>query len=135
MFQLKTYRPGMKEEKNSFFILNKGLNSGKPMNEPCPNCFVCSCMNEEDKEKLYWLVFALWQSKEVKMLLIGSVIPYVRISEFEKLLKQHLKEKTLLNMEKHFLLLTELNQKEKLFKAMYLKLGELKIAYSLSMLS
>ena len=134
MFQLKTYRPGMKEEKNAFFILNKGLNSGKPLKEPCPNCFVCTCNNSEDKEKLHWLVFALWQSKEVKPLLIGSVIPYVRIGEFEKLVKQNLKESTLLNIEKHFQLITEINQKEKHFKEMYLKLGELKLAYLRSIL-
>lgn len=34
-----------------FFILNKGLNSGKLLHEPCANCFICECDNEEENNQ------------------------------------------------------------------------------------
>lgn len=39
-FVVKTYKAGTEFEKPHFYILNKGLNSGKPLIEPCPNCYV-----------------------------------------------------------------------------------------------
>ena len=66
-----------------FFILNKGLNSGKPLYEPCPNCFVVIFSNNEDKESYYWLSYSLWKSKFWHQFLVGSVIPFLRIHEFK----------------------------------------------------
>ncbi len=71
-----------------FFILNKGLNSGKPLEKPCPNCFVITTKNEEEKEFLYWLCWGLWQSKKFHQLLTGSVIPFVRLYEFKLFIMQ-----------------------------------------------
>lgn len=71
-----------------FFVLSKGLNSGKPLNTPCPNCFVISTKTEEEKEFLYWLCWGLWQSKKFHQLLTGSVIPFVRLFEFKAFLKE-----------------------------------------------
>jgi hypothetical protein len=70
-----------------FFVLNKGLNSGKPLDEPCPNCYVCECTTEEDKEELYRICFALWQSHQFQQQLIGSVILYIRKKEFYNLVR------------------------------------------------
>ena len=70
-----------------FFVLNKGLNSGKPLDEPCPNCYVCECTTEEDKEALYRICFALWQSHQFQQQLIGSVILYIRKKEFYNLVR------------------------------------------------
>ena len=80
-FSLKTFRPGMECSGVYFFVLNRGENSGKPLLEPCPNCFVCECSNDEDKEALYWIFFALWQSHKFRFHLIGSVILYMRKKE------------------------------------------------------
>lgn len=87
MLQLVTYRPGQQQPKFSFFILNKGLNAGKPLNEPCANCFTATCENENEKEFYSWLCWGLWQAKQVEHLLIGSVIPYVRKRELLELLQ------------------------------------------------
>ncbi len=133
MFQLKTYRPGMKTESNSFFILNRGLNTGKPMNEPCPNCFVCICKNREDKESLYWLLFALWQSKEIKRELIGSVILYIRKWELERLIRQKAQEHILLVVQKSIPVLREFQRKEQAFFKMSAQVRELKTAYLCSL--
>jgi len=42
-FKMITYRQEGVYKGPHFFILNKGLNSGKPLKKPCPNCFVISC--------------------------------------------------------------------------------------------
>jgi len=52
-----------------FYILCKGLNSGKPLDKPCPNSYVS---------------FGLWKAKHFHQLLTGSVIPFIRIDEFKK---------------------------------------------------
>jgi hypothetical protein len=71
-----------------FFILNKGLNSGKPLEKPCPNCFVITVKNDEEKEFLFWLCWGLWQSKKFHHLHTGSVIPFVRLHEFKPFIKE-----------------------------------------------
>lgn len=71
-----------------FFVLCKGLNSGKPLEKCCPNCFVITVNNQEEKEFLYWLCWGLWQSKKFHHLHTGSVIPFVRLHEFKLYLKE-----------------------------------------------
>lgn len=87
-FRIKTHRPESSYNQPHFFILNRGLNSGKPLNLPCPNCFVCLTDNQEDREFLYWLCFGLWRSKSFHYLLKGSVIPFVTIDEARKLVRE-----------------------------------------------
>lgn len=83
-FRLKTHRPETTYTIPHFFILNKGLNSGKPLCTPCPNCFVCLLENDADREFLYWLCFGLWRSKSFHYFLRGSVIPFITIHEMRK---------------------------------------------------
>ncbi len=71
-----------------FFVLSKGLNSGKPLKTPCPNCFVITTKTEEDAAFLYWLCWGLWQSKKFHHLLTGSVIPFIRLHEFKPFIKE-----------------------------------------------
>ena len=52
-FTLKTYNPAAKTELPHFYILCKGKNSGKPLSEPCPNCFVLTAKSEEEKQFLF----------------------------------------------------------------------------------
>ncbi len=81
---IKTHRVEVIYTQPHFFILNKGNNSGKPLLTACPNCFVILCMNEENKEQLYWLIMGLWQSKAFYSYLKGSVIPFVTISDVKQ---------------------------------------------------
>jgi len=85
-FKLKTNKLNATYSEPHFFILNKGNHSGKPMNDPCPNCFVCICSSEEEKEMLYWLVMGLCQGRVFEQYLCGSVIPFVRINDVKKTL-------------------------------------------------
>ena len=85
-FKLKTHKLNATYSEPHFFILNKGNHSGKPMNNPCLNCFVCVCSSEEEKEMLYWLVMGLCQGRVFEQYLCGSVIPFVRIKDVKKAL-------------------------------------------------
>lgn len=81
-FIIKTHRPDTLYLAEHFYILNKGLNSGKPLNEPCPNCFVVIFENTVEKDSFYWLAFSLWKSNFWHQFLVGSVIPFLRIDDF-----------------------------------------------------
>ena len=85
---LKTFNKNFNYEGHFFFILNKGMNSGKPMKSACPNCFVCIAATEEEKEQLYWICFAHWYSKAFHYCLKGSVIPYISIDELNQCLSK-----------------------------------------------
>ncbi len=73
-----------------FFVLNKGLNSGKPLLLPCPNCFKIEAENEDFKQVLYWVTYALWKSKAFYPYLIGSVIPFIRIGDYKQVVCEKL---------------------------------------------
>jgi hypothetical protein len=85
-FILKSYYQKEEIRKPHFFILNKGNNSGKPLTVPCPNCFVIQFQCEEEKEKIYWLSYSLWQSKAFYPFLRGSVIPFVVLRDLKSCL-------------------------------------------------
>ena len=78
---IKTHRVETTYTQPHFFMLNKGNNSGKPLLKACPNCFVILCNSEEEKERLYWLIMGLWQSKAFYPYLKGSVISFISIND------------------------------------------------------
>lgn len=84
-FTVKSANPKENITKPHFFVLCKGMNSGKPLDRICPNSFCIILDSEEEKEKLYWVSFALWRSKAFHPYLMGSVISYVRINDFRQL--------------------------------------------------
>ena len=87
-FLIKTHRPESRYHQPHFFILNKGLNSGKPLNNASPNCFVCLTVCDEHREFPYWLCFGLWKSKSFHYFPKGSVFPFVTIGETRKLIRE-----------------------------------------------
>lgn len=91
-----TYNPKNQKSDFEFYALSKGLNSGKPLESPCPNCFVISCRNAEELDVYRSLLFGLWKTKAFHQFLIGSVIPYIRIGDFKNFVFEqvdHLKGK------------------------------------------
>ena len=88
--QLKTFNQNFNYQGHFFFILNKGMNSGKPLKTACPNCFVCMAESEEQKEQLYWLCYALWYSKSFHFYLKGSVIPFITLDDVRECLSKSL---------------------------------------------
>ena len=83
-FIIKTHQKDTVYKGNQIFILNKGMNSGKPQKEPFSNSFVIMFPDEKDAETVYWLAYSLWMSNFWHPFLIGSVIPFLRIADFKK---------------------------------------------------
>jgi hypothetical protein len=86
-FILKTHKIGKDYVNPHFFILNKGNNSGKPLENHCANCFVMEFKTLEEKESYYWLFFGLWQSKTFHQYLRGSVIPFIILDDVKSCIK------------------------------------------------
>ena len=91
------YNPSKPGGEFDVFILSKGNNAGKPMWQPCPNCFVFSAQNQTAQEEMYWLLYGLWQGSYFHPFISGSVIPFIRKRElcqvinlaFEKVQSKH----------------------------------------------
>jgi len=92
-FEIKTHRSGKTYSGPHFFMLNKGLNSGKPMPEPCPNCFVITTNSEDFRESLFYLCLALKVGKYFSFYLKGSVIPFICIVDARAVIKNALQNK------------------------------------------
>ena len=58
-YEIRTHRNGRTYNTPHFFILNKGLNNGKLMEQPCPNCFVITTPSEPERESLFYLCLSL----------------------------------------------------------------------------
>jgi hypothetical protein len=82
-FIIKTHRVGTIYTKPHLFVLNKGMNSGKPQKEPFTNSFVIIFQNEEDCESVFFIAYSLWQTKFWHQYLVGSVIPFLRLPDFK----------------------------------------------------
>ena len=83
-FIIKTHQKGTIYSKPHLFLLNKGMNSGKPQKEPFTNSFVVIFQNEEDCESIYFVAYSLWKTKFWHPYLVGSVIPFLRLPNFSK---------------------------------------------------
>lgn len=86
MIKISTYQPESRYPEYAFFILNKGMNSGKPLEKPCANCFIIHTTTQDERDLYFWLCFSLWKSKSFHEFLIGSVIPYVRIQDVRQMI-------------------------------------------------
>lgn len=83
-FIIKTHAKDTQYDKPCLFLLNKGLNSGKPQKEPFTNSFVIIFENQEDVDNVFFISYSLWKTKFWHQFLIGSVIPFLRLQEFKK---------------------------------------------------
>ena len=83
-FIIKTHKADTMYLGEHFYILCKGKNSGKPLMQPCANCWVLQFRNKQEFENYYWMAYTLWQSKFWHYFLVGSVIPFLRLFEFKK---------------------------------------------------
>ena len=83
-FFIKTHRKDTLYAKPHLFILNKGMNSGKPQKTPFTNSFVVIFQNEVDCESIYFVAYSLWKTKFWVQYLVGSVIPFLRLPDFSK---------------------------------------------------
>ncbi|HEX9600272.1 MAG TPA: hypothetical protein VF985_02160 [Mariniflexile sp.] len=85
-FEIKIHQRGNKYNKPHFFILNQGLNSGKPFSSPCPHCFVVITETDEYRKALFYLSFMLLESKCYRMILKGTLTPFFYLEDVKTLL-------------------------------------------------
>ena len=116
-FIIKTHQKGTIYSKPHLFLLNKGMNSGKPQKEPFTNSFVVIFDLEQDCENLYFVAYSLWKTNFWHQHLVGSVIPFLRIHDFKK--EFFIKSKMMMEEHeahvKHIAALKILELKEKQF--------------------
>ena len=86
--KVQTFNPKNQLGNFDLFVLCKGLNSGKPLEAPCPNSFVIHCKNSDEFDFYKTLLFGLWKAKFFHQFLVGSVIPFLRIDDFKTALKE-----------------------------------------------
>jgi len=130
-FELKTHQIGRTYSNPHFFILNKGLNSGKPLINPCPNCFTVIAETEKEKTMLFHLSMMLQIGDFYAYYLKGSVIPFISIDDCRNTLKNGLKlsMNNGFKLDKHIKAVSIINEKENELKNVIEKLAVLKVSY------
>lgn len=121
--QIKTYNGKTEEPQENetvFFVQSKGLNAGRPLREPKPNCWECRTTRSADFEILY-IVF---ESRILENFIRGSVIPFIALTDYKNIitpiLKNAIHENRIIN--EHYLQIrkieSQLQQQEKIRKLM-----------------
>jgi len=130
-YQIKTFRPNATEksiEKPHFFILNKGLNSGKPLHCACANCYLITTSDQETLNRLYWLTYSLWKTDQYKPLLRGSVIPFITLKDMNRALNEAFLSCEETKLQKVLQALKMVKKAEETYEAKIKLLNELKIS-------
>ena len=84
-----THRAAAVYSPNVIFILSKGLNAGKPLANPCSNCFAIEFRVAEDAFRFRSLCQILLQSQIFYPYLKGSVIPFLSIRDFRSIVSRY----------------------------------------------
>ena len=70
------------QKRATFYIQSKGEHAGRPLKSPIPNCWAVY----SKVPHLYEIAFSLYRSGHLKTMLIGSVIPYLRLGDYKPIL-------------------------------------------------
>ena len=65
-----------------FFIQSHGNNAGRPLKKPIPN----SWKVETDKKNAFEICFVVFHSKILNLYIRGSVIPFISLREYRKII-------------------------------------------------
>ena len=130
-FEIKTHKIGRIYHKPHFFILNKGLNSGKPMNQPCSNCFVITAASEDQIQTLFHLSLSLKIGRYFEYYLKGSVIPFITINDCFKVLKLAFSNHSNndVELQKQLQIIMQIQEREENLKQSLEAIKELKVAF------
>jgi hypothetical protein len=86
------------------------MNAGKPLDKPCPNCFVLLAKDEEEKKIHYWLCFGLWQANLFHPFITGSVIPFIRLDDLKQVISEALLKIQTADFQKSISMMQDLKQ-------------------------
>ncbi|MBK8368484.1 MAG: hypothetical protein IPL10_14020 [Bacteroidetes bacterium] len=79
--KIKTHTQGKVYKQPHFFILNKGLNSGKPFRHYVVNSFVFLADDKDERDFYYFMLLGFWELRLFRPYLKGSVIEFVRLGD------------------------------------------------------
>lgn len=88
--KIKTHKSGKTYNQPHFFILNKGLNSGKPFKHYVCNSFVFLADDNQEKEFYYFLLLGLWELRFFRPHLMGTAIEFIRLGDVIDVLEETL---------------------------------------------
>lgn len=86
--KIKTHKSGRMYNQPHFFILNKGLNSGKPFKHYVCNSFVFLADDEDERDYYYFILLGIWELRLLRPYLKGSVIEFVRLGDVVDVLQE-----------------------------------------------
>lgn len=79
--KIKTHKSGTAYNQPHFFILNKGLNSGKPFRHYVVNSFVFLADDNQERDYYYFMLLGLWELRFFRPYLKGTAVEYVRLGD------------------------------------------------------
>ena len=77
------YNPDKPKKETVFYIQSHGLHAGRPLKKPIPNSWE---MDTETKNA-FEICFMVYNSKFLKNYLRGSVIPFLSLHEYKKIIQ------------------------------------------------
>lgn len=83
-----------------FFILNKGLNSGKPIKTESPNSFTITFIDKQSRDIFFGLAYVLWQ-KNIWRQVVTEETQYILPLEYFIFHFKTRTERMLLNFARH----------------------------------
>ncbi|WP_134344330.1 DUF6943 family protein [Flavobacterium psychrophilum] len=87
---IKRYNPNQKGKgKNIFYIQSHGFNAGRPLKKPIPNSWEI----DTNTNNAFEICFVVFNSKILENCLRGSVIPFIALHEYKKIIKPYLYNK------------------------------------------
>lgn len=85
---IRCYHAGAPVPENSFFILSKGANAGKPAFKPWSNSFIVVCPHKQYHDFFFWLIYGLFQAGKFKSRHRGSAIQFINLDDVRDLLRK-----------------------------------------------
>jgi hypothetical protein len=79
---LHRYNPEKPKKETVFYIQSHGLHAGRPLKNPIPN----SWEMDTKTENAFEICFMVYNSKFLKNYLRGSVIPFLSLCEYRKII-------------------------------------------------
>jgi hypothetical protein len=79
---LHRYNPDKPTKETVFYIQSHGLHAGRPLKKPIPN----SWEMDTKTENAFEICFMVYNSKFLKNYLRGSVIPFLSLCEYKKII-------------------------------------------------
>jgi hypothetical protein len=96
------YNPQHPKPPFCFYVLSKGLNAGRPSKRSFPNSFAVVLDSEQELMRVFCYAYLLFKADKYSPYLKGSVIPYITIDDFKKLLTETMKSQSINHFKVRF---------------------------------